>query len=280
MPEPRDPLALPEWHAINREVALVKQLIGAGVTSLGRANYADRFGEYYTAFFGLSVGFERLAKLVLVAEHVMEHGEMPNERVVRKYGHQLVTLMNEVGNISARRSLPLQYSYPDNPISEKILDCLDAFADAKRGRYANFVSLGDPVFGKEEPVRKWWEGVAELILQQHYYGTVAQQRVEAQAELVHRLMSEDAMVLHTSECGIPLRDLFSASVRTGQGELVQRYGRFYGLLVARWLSNVFNEMARSATFNYGCDAFFGAWELLQSYTVESRFLKSRKVWPL
>jgi hypothetical protein len=35
---------------------------------LGRANYANKFGEYYTAFFGLSIGLERLAKLVLVAD--------------------------------------------------------------------------------------------------------------------------------------------------------------------------------------------------------------------
>lgn len=280
MTEPRDPFSLPEWHAINREVALVRQLIGAGVTSLGHANYADKLGEYYTAFFGLSVGFERLAKLVLVADHVMEHGEMPNEGVVRKYGHQLVKLMKEVDAVSARRSLALRYGFPDNPISRTILDCLDAFADAKRGRYANFASLGDPVFGKEEPVRKWWGAVAELILQKHYYGTAAQRKVEARAEIVYRMMSNDAIVLYTSECGVPLRDLFSASVRTGQGELVQRHGRFYVLLVARWLSNVFNAMAHAATYTYQCDAFFGAWEPLQTYTVESSFLKSRKIWPL
>lgn len=280
MPEPRDPFELPEWHAINREIALVRQLIGAGVTSLGHANYADKLGEYYTAFFGLSVGFERLAKLVLVAEHVMEHGEMPNEGVVRKYGHQLVKLMEKVGEVCARRFLQLKYRFPDNPISRSILDCLDSFADAKRGRYANFASLGDPVFDQDEPIGKWWGAVAELILQKHYYGTVAQRKSEAQADFVHRMMSKDAIVLHTSEYGTPLRDLFSASVRTSQGELVQRYGRFYVLLVARWLSNVFNEMARSATYTYQCDAFFGAWEPLQTYTVKSSFLKSRKIWPL
>ena len=62
----RNPWEVPEWHAIEREAALVRHLVGSGATALGRANYADNIGEYYTAFFGLSVGVERLAKLILV----------------------------------------------------------------------------------------------------------------------------------------------------------------------------------------------------------------------
>lgn len=106
MSELRDPLGLPDWHAIKREVALVRQLIGSGVTSLGRANYADMLGEYYTAFFGLSVGFERLSKLILVADYTIEnHGVMPEEKVVRKFGHRLVESMDEVRKTLSRASL-------------------------------------------------------------------------------------------------------------------------------------------------------------------------------
>ena len=66
-----EPREIPEWHAISRECALVRHLIGSGVTALGQANYADKRGEYYTAFFGLSVGLERLAKLILVADYAI-----------------------------------------------------------------------------------------------------------------------------------------------------------------------------------------------------------------
>jgi hypothetical protein len=44
----------------------------------------------------------------------------------------------------------------------KIIECLDAFADANRGRYANFVALDDQNLSQEEPVSKWWGEVAEL----------------------------------------------------------------------------------------------------------------------
>jgi hypothetical protein len=92
MPEAKNPWDLPEWHAIRREAALVRHLVGSGVTALGRASYADKLGEYYTAFFGLSVGLERLCKLALVADHAISHnGGMPQEGVVSRFGHKLLT---------------------------------------------------------------------------------------------------------------------------------------------------------------------------------------------
>jgi hypothetical protein len=69
-PNPSD---IPEWHALRREATLVRQLVGAGVTALGRANYADKKGDYYTAFFGLSIGLERLVKLILVADYAISN---------------------------------------------------------------------------------------------------------------------------------------------------------------------------------------------------------------
>jgi len=57
----QNPWDIPEWHALGREAALVRHLVGSGATVLGKANYADQMGEYYTAFFGLSVGLERLS---------------------------------------------------------------------------------------------------------------------------------------------------------------------------------------------------------------------------
>ncbi|MCM4863688.1 hypothetical protein MMS55_29130 [Escherichia coli] len=53
----KNPWDIPAWHALGREASLVTQLIGSGATAIGKANYADKIGEYYTAFFGLSVGF-------------------------------------------------------------------------------------------------------------------------------------------------------------------------------------------------------------------------------
>ena len=280
MIDQRNPQDIPEWHSIGREAALVRHLIGSGVTSLGKANYADKEGEYYTAFFGLSIGLERLAKLILVADYaISNNGQMPNEQVMRRFGHKLVSLLNTADNISAKHSLKLNRSRPTAQISTVIVECLDAFADARRGRYANFAALGNPNLKQEEPIRKWWGNVAKLILDEHYYGKSVQARAEGQAKIIDASLSPISMVRYIDEEGGIMQDVFSASIRTAQTEIVQRNGRFYTLLVVRWLSDVFSKLSSKACYVHNIDAFSGVWEYFYTYQVDDKFLKTRKTWP-
>ncbi len=205
---------------------------------------------------------------------------MPDQKVVRQYGHKLADLMDASDKIVVRHSLRLDYPRPTAPISVKVIDCLDAFADAGRGRYANFAALGDPNLGKEEPIRMWWGEVAELILKGHYYGRPIQKHVEHRARGVDALMSPVSMVLYINETGDAMQDVLTSSIRTGQTELVQRYGRYYALTIIRWLSEVFSELSRFASYTHNADAFFGVWEYFQAYTVDDTFLRTRKKWPL
>lgn len=281
MTEQENPWEVPEWHSIKREASLARNLIGSGVTALGKANYADKLGEYYTAFFGLSIGIERLTKLILVANHTIKNnGQLPPENVVRRFGHNLSDLVAESESISNELNLRIRHSKPSSPICNEIIERLNGFADARQGRYANFSALGDPELGQEEPVQRWWGAVAEMILESHYYGTSAQARVESKSSTIDSMMSGFTMVRQTNESGEMMTNIESASVRTGQNKIVQKYGRFYTLLVVRWLSCVFGEISQIACHSHGVTAFFGSDEYLQAYTVEDSFLKTRKVWPL
>ncbi|OHU20984.1 hypothetical protein BKG76_09665 [Mycobacteroides franklinii] len=281
MTDARNPWDIPEWRALGREAALVRQLIGSGATALGHANYADLTGVYYTAFFGLSIGLERLCKLILVADHAINHqGELPTQKFVKSYGHKLTILCDKVEEIANNHQLEIRYSRPKNEITSSILNCLDAFADAGRGRYANFAELGDPNLSQDEPIANWWNDVAEAILTKHYYGKRAQQGVESRAALAHALLAPYSSVLFVNETNDVMTTPLDASIRTGQAELVQRYGRYYALTIARWLADVFCELTRKAWHKQNIHAFFGVWEHLWDYAVSDDFLKTRKVWPL
>ena len=281
MSNEKEPWEIPAWHSIRRESVLVRHLIGSGATALGRANYADQTGEYYTAFFGLSIGLERLAKLTLVADHAISNaGAMPAEKLIRNYGHKLIDLLDAADEVGAKHSLTLRYSRPTSAVSKKIIDCLDAFADAARGRYANFAALGDPNLTQAEPIRKWWGDVAELILKEHNYGRSVQKRVESRAHVVDALMSPISLVHYFNESGDAMQEVLTASIRTGQTEQVQKYGRYYALTIVRWLAELFSKAARSASDTHRVHAFHGAWEHFQTYTLGDDFLKSRKNWPL
>jgi hypothetical protein len=277
-----DPFTMPEWQALRREASLVSQLIGAGVTALGRASYGSGFGEYYTAFFGLSIGIERLAKLILVADHALTNaGALPDQKVVRGFGHDLKALTDKVDQIATRRNLKVDYAKPQDPICWAALNSLNAFASASQGRYANFEAIGNPAFDPaQEPVNKWWAEVVEPILTKHYRGTGREAKVRTNAQMVNALVGGSASVLHTDEGGRSMRDVETASERTGQTKWAQKYGRYYTLCIVRWLSNVFEELARDAANGRGMDALFGHWEFFSTYTVTDDFLLNRKTWPL
>lgn len=201
----------------------------------------------------------------------------PQQKAISAFGHQLVKLTSTADAVARKHNLEFVHPRPTTAISEKIIECLDAFADAGRGRYANFVALGDPNLTQEEPIRKWWGEVAELILNEHYYGKQPQERAEGRARAVDEIISP-ATVLHFNDAGEAMQDVLSSSIQTQQTDIVQRYGRYHALTVVRWLAGVFSDLSLAAhTQNVG---FFGVAEYFRTYTVDDSFLKTRKIWPL
>ena len=277
-----DPFTIPEWKALHREASLVSQIIGSGATALGRASYGSGFGEYYTAFFGLSIGIERLAKLILVADYAMDNGgTLPGQSVVRKYGHQIKALVDDVDQIAKKRNISVPYLAPTDPICTAVINSLDAFSDASRGRYANFEAIGNPNFNvADEPVNKWWSEVVEPILDRHYRGKKAEIGVKHRAAVIDAMIGEVSMVRFTNETGSMMDTVSTASERTGQTKWAQKYGRFYALSVVRWLSHVFAELVREAAHRRGIDSLYGHDEFFTTYTLDDDFLLTRKVWPL
>ncbi len=189
-------------------------------------------------------------------------------------------LLNAAADIEAKHGLKLEYERPTDPISAKIVDVLDAFADASRGRYANFAALGDPTISTEEPISRWWADVATLILNSHYEGKPIQSRVEAEAAAIQEIASLFVMTIQSNESGDTMHDVHTESLRSGQTKVVQRFGRFYALTVVRWLSELLSELAMQACYTHKIGSFFGLWEYLETYTLPDESLKRRKVWPL
>lgn len=275
-----DPFTIPEWKALHREASLVSQIIGSGATALGRASYGSGFGEYYTAFFGLSIGIERLAKLILVADYALDNrGALPGQSVVRKFGHRLKDLIAKVDEIATKRNIFVPHLLPTDPICAAVVDCLDMFSDASKGRYANFEAIGNPAFDPaNEPVSQWWTKVVEPILDKHYRGKLAEAGVKQRASIIDAMMGDITAVLHTNETGGVMSDLTTASERTGQTKWAQKYGRFYTLSVVRWLAYIFDEMTHTAGYQPGLTSLFGHYEFFQNYKAEDKFLLTRKVW--
>ena len=277
-----DPINTKEWRAIALEAKLTRQLCGTGLTAIGRANYADGMGEYYSAFFALSVGIERLAKLILCVEHYMNNaGAFPLEKEMRAYGHKIERLITQIKRIQENRSIELKFGVADDPICAEIIQFLDVFSDAKRGRYANLGALISPNFdARNEPIALWYEKVGQTVLNKHFRGKPIEAKAKKNAETIERLMGGYSIVRHTAEDGTSLNSLSSASYRTAENEILQKFGRFYSFVVIRFLSEIFTSMTSAYGYSDEGYLWFGHYEHFNTFNVPNEFGLNRKIWPL
>jgi hypothetical protein len=157
----------PEWYTLQREAELAGEQIASGVTALGQATYANK-ATYTQAFFALSIGFERLAKLIIVGEHLLTTGQFPRDDVLRRFGHHIDKLLAECELVSARRRAGEDYAErPNTPIHRGIVETLSEF-----GRLTRYYNLDLIAGGKAEqlpePLNAWWTRVGHPIIALHH----------------------------------------------------------------------------------------------------------------
>lgn len=276
-----DPTSLPEWRAISLECKLTRQLCGTGLTSIGRANYADGMGEYYAAFFSLAIGLERLGKLIFCFSEQQESGSFPSDASLRKFGHNLKEIVDKVEVIASQRRIQSGYKPLEFEICGNIIKHLSSFSAANIGRYANFSVMSEGSSTNSfEPISKWWQLVGEPVLNKHFRGTRRETIAKRNAQVMEAALGQITLVRHTSENGDPIRNLEIASFRTAENEIFQKYGRYYSFTLVRWLSEIFRELTRVRGYQEGGELWFGHYELFNSFTVDDQFGLTRKIWPL
>jgi len=262
--------------AVLREAQLAAGLLGSGVTKLGKATH-ETVGRYHEAFFGLSIGIERLCKLIYIADYAINHdGSFPNYETLIKQNHKLGKLLNICEGISGRINSDRNYSdRPSTDIHKGIIQVLNDFAMSTR--YYNLDYLAGRKIGRIDPVAAWWTKVGEPICKLHY-NTKSKQRDEAEAAMMGSILNQFAMVVHTAETGEPIKDVSELMKRRGANVVVQKYGRLYVLQIVRWLASIARELSMIGGYKKQIAALFCFHEPLVMFNNDDKFLRDRKTW--
>lgn len=140
------------WHLLAQEAELTKALILAGLTSLSSANY-DKKGSFYSMFFQLSAGLERLIKLSIIIDHQADNQlKSPTDKVLRGFGHKLSTGYEHSALIGQRNGIRGNWQLEKDSIEQDALEFLSTFAVG--ARYYNLDALAG-VPKDEDPVAQW-----------------------------------------------------------------------------------------------------------------------------
>lgn len=154
----------PTWFLLQQEGFLAQACLCNGLTALRQANVGDKKGLYYSAFFELSIGLERMMKLIIILDHMaLNNLAPPDGKVIDDYKHNLIRLFDDIKAISKKRGITSLDAIDNKSLQYRLLSFLDRFAHPG-GRYANINKLtGHKHQAMADPLVKWGEIATQII---------------------------------------------------------------------------------------------------------------------
>lgn len=265
-----------EWRALQREAQLAAEQIATGVTTLGKANHAQP-GLYSQAFFGLSIGLERLGKLIVITNHAIENsGSFPSDNDLRQIGHDLRKILSKCERIGKTVDPERLYAArPTELIHEGIEETLSEFATVSR--YYNLNHITGGASNQVDPIAMWWDKVGMPICERHY-SAQQQKRDAAKACINTSLLGECSTVLHYLEDGTEVNNVNDFVGHAGATAIVQKYGRVYTLQIVRWLASILFELSHHGAYVKRIEPLLGLHEPFALFGNDDRFLRRRRTW--
>lgn len=146
-----------QWLCLSGEASIASSTLKTGLDTLKIA--CTKHYNYPLAFFNLSIGLERLFKLILICESIIEQTTDKLE-LKKDFGHDLLKLQSRVDAILKK------YNLLTNPtiISQNMLIELTKFAENERYFNLNYLLKSSETTC---PVKSWSQNVGDEIIKSH-----------------------------------------------------------------------------------------------------------------
>jgi hypothetical protein len=260
--------------ALRRECALVAEHLGLGATAIGDAGY-ERAASYAQAFFALSVGFERGAKLALTLDSVLSSREFLDAEALKRYGHRLDRLLQAVERLAASHGIT-DAALPDTPIHRAIVATLTDFA-ANVSRYYNLEILTPGSTAADDPIAAWYREVTQPVLVAHY--SEARRRLdEEKADAFAVPASTYVFVDVTLETGEAIQNPRDLLLRAAEVRVSRPWERMYVLQLARFVTRVIGNLGGLAQQS-GLPVPYLE-EFFYMFQRDDRDFRTRKIWSI
>lgn len=230
------------WTPFLREAGIASQCLTTGLATLRKANHAQH-GLYNQAFFELSIGFERLLKLIVVIDHALEHvGQFPTNTILKQsYGHDLDSLFRKAQEIRARRvDEGLHWDLVDANVATRIMKVLSEFA--RRTRYYNLdvLTASSVSPNQRDPLAAWFEDVASVLVAS--YAPSRARRDMSFADFLDDVLGDRSAVRHTTEDGRALVSIRDLALHEALMEHVQKEATFHCATIVRYLGEILRAL--------------------------------------
>lgn len=146
---------------LQQEAILAKSSVLSGFEFMIKGGFDDVYkGHYYTAFFQLSIGIERMLKLVIISDHMFRNSYQPPDiKTIKTYGHDLLALYLSAKEISGKYDNTIVPVLEEKSIHHNILVFMNDFA-AATGRYHNISNITQVT--NLDPLTVWWDIIDQI----------------------------------------------------------------------------------------------------------------------
>lgn len=190
------------------EAALTASLLANGLNALRKASLYNK-GLYYQAFFSLSIGMERLLKMIVIQQYrVEQEGDFPTDMNLRQLGHDLIKLFARTGIV-----------LDGHPLHPKIVAFLNDFA--KKSRYYNIDSMLNNNVQYEDPLAAWY------LLSQDILDTVPKRKTISHKQEFAAMLDAVSIVRYYNLQGEMITDSMGLLEEWETREAIQSYSVQY-----------------------------------------------------
>lgn len=254
---------------LSRESALASLSLSNGLELIRKYDFV-KHGYATQAFFMLSIGLERLLKLIVIYNYRrLNQNVFPENAVLKKAGHNIKKLLNEAKKIAYDLGKSdLFETLESDPIYTLIVDFLTDFAH--KARYYNLDILTGNENSTDEPLRYWEKEINSLIVERHYIENPRKR--EAIKELTARL-EDITIVAFNNERGDDISSMQQFYLEGMTVETKQKYSMLY----------CYNLIRFPATLIWYLDKEYCPFisEYFSDFRItDEKYILSRKTWGL
>ncbi len=269
----------PSFYLLQNEGHLIRACLGAGLTEIRRANYADGLGRYYSGFFNLANGLERLMKVALILDHMSAHRlATPGSQKLRQLGHDLEKLAEAVASVASPPVAKEVRAAVAEGVKRDMVQMLNRFG--KAARYHNFDSLAAGEHSLD-PLAEWNSILVRVI--EEDVPARSKHRIERNARVVDELLGE---YTYGVQHGLDRQSLslYQASRLTGMLDLAQPRAQVHLFRILRPLADALVGASDSAqaTNSMVDPKSLGVpymAEFVDFLSAEPQYIRKRKRWP-
>lgn len=191
-----------KFSLLTQEAHLVKNTLLSGFDLLLKANFfQDKEGYFYSAFFHISIGMERILKLVVVTDHMLSNNyQTPTKEQLKKLGHDIRKL-----NDMALELIP-SYRHPNATTTIRTNNdnaLIDFFTEyGSISRYFNVDAVCEPKMNRS-PLDKW-NDLSMSIYEEYTPPHIKQKSAMSLIYKMDRVDSSNGFTSHLDEHGYPM----------------------------------------------------------------------------